>query len=119
MNEELIACCGLDCSDCDMRAAASDPEMQQEFARWFRSNLNQHVDPEDIGCTWCRGEREGHWSADCWILECCVDKHGREHCSECPDFPCSKLRDWAAQNERYAAALERLRGMKAAAMASF
>ena len=111
MSDELVACCGLDCGACDMRQAAGNPAMQREFAQWFRDNLGRDVAPSDIGCTWCRGEREGHWSADCWILQCCVDRHGRAHCSECPEFPCEKLEEWAGQNARYAAALERLRAM--------
>jgi len=112
VSEALIACCGLDCSECDMRKAAKDPEMQRDFARWFKEKLGKDVDPADIGCTWCRGDREGHWSPDCWILECCVGTHGRENCSTCPEFPCDRLRDWAAQNERYTAALERLRRLR-------
>ena len=32
-----------------------------------------------------------HWSPDCWILECCVDKKKLEFCYECEDFPCDKL----------------------------
>ncbi len=111
--KDLIACCGLDCGSCDMREAASDPKKQQEFARWFKEKLGQDVRPEQIGCTWCRGDRKGHWSADCWILKCCLDEHGFDHCSDCPDFACSRLEEWAEQNNRYAAALERLRGMRA------
>lgn len=117
MNEDMIACCGIDCGSCDMRLATGDPAKQREIAQWFKDNLNKDIRPEDVGCTWCRGEREGHWSPDCWILQCCMDRHGRQHCSECPDFICLKLRDWAAQNDRYGAALERLRRMKAEALA--
>ncbi len=33
--ERLIAACGLDCTDCDMRQAATNPETQRKFAIWF------------------------------------------------------------------------------------
>lgn len=96
-----------------MRAAVGNPKLQQEFARWFRDNAGQDVRPESIGCTWCRGDRTTgrHWSHDCWILTCCVDRHGHDNCSQCSGFPCPRLKDWAGQNERYAAALDRLREM--------
>jgi len=113
VNERLIACCGLDCTDCDMRAASTDPELQRRIAKWFEDKLGKDIPPEAIRCTWCRGERDGHWSGDCWILECCMDDRGLKHCSECPDFACDRLEEWAAQNERYAAALARLRRMHA------
>ena len=103
--ENLIACCGLDCGQCDMRQAAKNPEMQKQFARWFNEHLKLDVEPEQVRCAGCHGPREEHWSPDCWILTCCVDEHGREYCSDCPEFPCRQLRDWAAQSPRYTAAL--------------
>ncbi|NIV38597.1 MAG: DUF3795 domain-containing protein [Anaerolineae bacterium] len=65
-------------------------------------------------CTGCLGDRDTHWSADCWILTCCVDQRGLSNCSECETFACQRLVDWAEQNERYGAALARLRGLRAA-----
>ncbi len=109
---KLIACCGLDCGVCDMRQAAGSPGTQREFAQWFKDKLNKDVKPEDIGCTWCRGDRDGHWSPDCWILECCAVRHGLEHCSQCGEFACDRLREWARGNDRYAAAFELLRAMR-------
>jgi hypothetical protein len=97
-----------------MREAAGNPEMQRQFAKWFQDNLKLDVAPEDVRCSGCRGPRATHWSPDCWILKCCADEHGRRHCSECPEFACRQLRDWAAQSPRYAAALEWLRSRRAA-----
>ena len=53
-----------------------------------------------------------HWSADCWILRCCVDERGLDSCYLCPDFPCQPLNEWATQNDSYAQALSRLVSMK-------
>jgi len=66
-------------------------------------------------CLGCQGDRATHWSADCWILKCCVDDKGLEYCHECGDFACEPLVEWAAQNDRYTEALNRLRGMKGTA----
>lgn len=99
-------CCGLDCSTCNLRDAAANPEKQRQFACWFREHLKIEVEPESVRCCGCRGQRAEHWSPDCWILNCCVDYHGRKFCSDCPEFPCRQLRDWAAQGPRFAAAFE-------------
>jgi hypothetical protein len=99
-----------------MRRAATDEELASRIAAWFRKELAQEVKPEEIRCDWCRGDREMHWSADCWILQCCVDGKGLAYCHECNDFPCGRLEEWAAKNERYGEALQRLKKMKRDAM---
>ena len=65
-------------------------------------------------CTGCHGDREVHWSADCWILACCVDERGLANCSECMEFACDRLEEWAGQNDGYRTALARLREMRRA-----
>jgi hypothetical protein len=112
--ERLIAACGLDCTDCDMRQATTNPELQRTIARWFKEKRNRDVKPEEIHCTWCKGDRSGHWSADCWILKCCVDGKGLHYCSECPQFPCPPLGEWSRQNDRYGRAYARLLAMRSA-----
>ncbi len=110
-NENMIACCGLDCSVCDVRLAPGNPEQAKHISDWINENFETKCKPEDIACTWCRGEREGHWSADCWILRCCVDDKGLEYCSDCDEFPCDKLVEWSKQSEKYGKAFERLEGI--------
>jgi len=58
-----------------------------------------------------KGDRARHWSADCWILQCCIDKKGLEFCNQCHDFPCSGLEEWAKGDKRYEKALRRLKAM--------
>ena len=106
-----IAACGLACGQCDILRAASDPELAQQIAGWFRQERGVEVDPGNVRCDGCRGNRERHWSPDCWILKCCVDQRGLESCHDCGDFPCSALEDWAATSVRYKDALERLKKM--------
>ena len=87
----LIAVCGLDCGECDLRKAPTDDEASERIVAWFR---------------------EMGWSHDCWILQCCVDEKGFEYCCECEAFPCDRLADWAKGNARYTAGLDRLCGMR-------
>jgi hypothetical protein len=109
--KEMIAVCGLECHTCDIREAAHDPRIAQEIADWFKKELNQDVKPEDIHCMGCKEDRSRHWSADCWILQCCVDQKGFEYCHQCGEFPCGKLTEWSKTSKRYGEALDRLRRM--------
>jgi hypothetical protein len=116
---QLIAVCGLDCTGCPLRKAATDESAAQDLVGWFKHEgwLKEHEGAAEIMargpyCQWCRGDRSVHWSANCWILECCVDDKGLEFCYECEAFPCQRLTDWAKQNEQYTQALDRLHGMR-------
>lgn len=108
---EIIAVCGLNCSDCDIYKAADSPELAEGIVKWFKKNRNVKLNAMDIRCGGCRGKRDEHWSSDCWILKCCVDEKGLEYCSECDDFPCDKLLEWSKESEGYARALNRLKSM--------
>lgn len=116
MDEGWMAACGLDCEACEIRLAPGDAAAARVVVDWFK---RQGWLAEDEGmaqvmerkmyCTGCLSEREVHWSADCWILECCLDQRGHRSCAQCEAFPCPRLVAWAGQNHGYAAALARLR----------
>ena len=114
MNQEnqMMAVCGIICSKCDMYEATYNPEIAKNIADWFKKERNEDVKPEDIHCTGCKGDRSTHWSADCWILQCCVDQKGLEYCNECDVFPCGKLVEWSKGCEGYGKALSRLKEMR-------
>ncbi len=111
-HNQLIAACGLNCSECDIFRAPNNPEIAQEIVDWFKKEKDTEVKIEDIRCLGCKGDRKKHWSPDCWILECCVDKKGLEFCNQCADFPCKKLDQWAKGSKGYEEALSRLKEMK-------
>jgi hypothetical protein len=110
--ERLIAACGLDCTDCDIRLATTNVQLAMDIAQWFKHERKEDVPIERIRCDGCSGDREHHWAADCWILKCCIDGKGLNFCYECTDFPCAALEQWAGGSERYGKALERLKGMR-------
>ena len=107
----MIGACGLVCAECDTFRAAVDPELAREVADWLRRERGVQVALSDVRCEGCRGDRERHWSPDCWILRCCADERGLRSCSACQDFPCQALQEWAAASPRYNDALERLMNM--------
>ena len=127
--ERMIAVCGLDCTDCDIRKVPTDDEAAKRVVGWFRAMGWLKEDegvPEIIErsmyCQGCRGDRSVHWSAECKLLTCCVDQKGATACYECDDFVCEHLEEWVqspppGQEKKYADALDRLRAMRAQASA--
>ena len=117
--KEMIAVCGLDCGSCEIRRAPNEPDVAQRLVAWFKKEgwLKEdegisEVIERRMYCRGCRGDRSVHWSADCWILKCCVDDKGHEFCYECNMFPCERLSEWAKQSNDYSQALQRLKKMK-------
>jgi hypothetical protein len=120
----MIAACGLDCTTCDIRLVPSNEEAAARIVSWFKEMgwLEEgegvpEIIERSMYCQGCRGDRAVHWSADCWILQCCVDEKGLQHCFQCDAFPCGRLEEWSKGNKGYAAALNRLREMADAANA--
>lgn len=117
---KMIAACGLDCGSCSIRRLPFDAEAAVEAIGWYRQ---QGWLKEDEGvaeaierkmfCCGCHSDREAHWSADCWILHCCVDANSLEHCCDCATFPCDRLVEWSRSDESYGKAFDRLRRMQA------
>jgi len=119
MNDEMMAACGLECSTCELRLAPTDPQAAEVVLKWFKSKGwlaadegMQNVIERKMYCMGCHGDRKTHWSADCWILACCVDQRGLDNCSQCADFPCSRLVEWSRQDSSYQKAFTRLQQMR-------
>ena len=115
MKLNWLAACGLDCETCEIRLAPHDGDAADVILKWFRSMgwLKEDEGMDEVierrmYCTGCHGNRETHWSADCWILTCCVDDRGLNNCSECEVFPCDRLIKWSEENDSYRAAFSTL-----------
>lgn len=111
MDQKQIAVCGLICAECDILLAKDDLEIAKRISKWFYENRDVEIPTEKIRCDGCRGSRENHWSPDCEILRCCVDKKNLIACYQCEDFPCETLNDWSEKNEKYEDAYSRLTDM--------
>jgi len=111
-HEQLIAACGLNCNECDIFQAPNNLEIAQRIVDWFKKERNTQIKIENICCSGCKGVRTKHWSPNCWILKCCVDKKELEFCYQCADFSCEKLDQWAKESNRYGEALNQLKEMK-------
>ncbi len=47
---------------------------------------------DKIGCKGCKANEGAMFWGECDKAKCCMEK-GLEHCGECPDMPCQKLRE--------------------------
>lgn len=115
----MTAARGLDCTVGANRRAPTDAHAARVVVDWLKSQ--GWLTPDEgmaevlerrIHCCGCLGDRTTHWSADCWMLACCVDQQGLTDCSQCAAFPCQRLEAWATQNAGYGAAPERLKRIR-------
>jgi len=106
---QIIAPCGLDCSVCPIHLAPTNPEIAEELTTWFRKHYDSKAESWWFHCKGCPGDRDDHWSPNCEILHCCVDKKNLHYCCECEEFVCGKLKDFMNKGEKYAQAIERLK----------
>jgi len=111
MIDKHIAFCGLDCKKCEIFLARDNEKIANELAKKFEGSW-ENVEPSDFHCGACRSNIDECWTPDCWIRECCMNTKKVHICSECPDFPCSKLKDWASKSQRYENALNNLFKLK-------
>ncbi len=92
--DEMIACCGLNCSSCPgFRATQNDDEelRQQTAAQWSKI-FDRKIEPSQVRCHGCLtqgGVHFGHCHT-CPVRICCLDRD-LPNCAFCPDYPCSNL----------------------------
>lgn len=86
--KDLIACCGLDCGNCDARKATinDDDELRAETAKKWAEANNAPIRPEHINCMGCRTEGVKYLFCDemCPIRKCVLGK-GYDTCGDCAD----------------------------------
>jgi hypothetical protein len=116
----LISVCGLTCHTCPIFRTPFDKEAGSQTLMWFKNQgwYDEKQTVEDIirngdYCKGCRSDREDiHWSANCFILECCIDRKKLNYCFECDQFPCQELEKWTKEGEHHKKAISNLRLMK-------
>ena len=92
----VISVCGLNCAKCDIYLAYhGDEKLMHEIIEWFKKERNENLGPQQIKCEGCRGPRDAHWSSDCRMMQCAVER-GHDYCFQCPDFPCSKANEFSS-----------------------
>ncbi len=91
--EQIIAKCGLICSDCGAYKAtlANDNELRAQVSEEWSKMFNVDIAPENINCLSCQnGEVLFSHCNVCEIRLCAVER-GIENCGVCDDYICEKL----------------------------
>lgn len=94
-----ISPCGLVCSRCDAYRATQEnsPEkLELVAADWRKRYHCDDIKAELIPCDGCMtegGRKCYHCEHSCPIRPCAVEK-GVKICSECPEYPCGKLKEF-------------------------
>lgn len=94
--EKLVAVCGLYCGACPMYLAtqSNDKEKQEALLKQFSSGPRK-LKMKDLLCDGCLGDgRVASFCRTCAIRACPSDKEGVTLCSDCQDFPCSRITDF-------------------------
>jgi len=115
-----IAPCGLICNDCPLFLVPYDEKAAKEVLNWFKKECwykeNQKIEDIIINedyCEGCRSSRKSlHWSPECEILKCCINKRDLNFCYECSEFPCKTYNEWIARGKKYRDAFENLKHLK-------
>ena len=90
----LIACCGIDCENCDARIATvnNDNALREATAEKWRVMYNApDITAESLNCVGCRidGVKVAH-CADCEIRNC-VNTKGYPTCADCEELETCRI----------------------------
>lgn len=110
--QEVIAPCGLNCSQCDIHRAPDDPALMARIIVRLKKERGVTLSPYQIRCGTCLGDLVDHWSPKCDIRMCCVDVKHLRSCSHCLIFPCKTLTRWSTDSIPHAEAFERLKRLR-------
>ena len=114
MSDEMIAYCGLRCTDCAAQIATQqgDMAMLAGIARWTKQETGRDVTAESVMCDGCKSNgRLIDYCAQCKVRACAAAR-GVPTCAHCDDYGCQTLRDlfdYARGAEQMRASLEKLR----------
>jgi len=99
--KELIACCGIDCENCDARIAtvSNDNELREKTAQKWRLMYNvPEITIESINCMGCRTDgAKVEYCSDCEIRQC-VQTKGFNTCGECNELKTCQIVGFVLQH---------------------
>ena len=109
---EMIGCCGLNCSKCGAYIATQtdDDAKREEVAREWTESHGGHFTADQINCDGCQTHgRAPDWVASmCPIRICCKGKE-MQTCAACDNYLCDELQSFVEGVTEMKSNLKRLR----------
>lgn len=87
--KDLIACCGLDCENCDARKATitNDDELRVKTAKEWAEANDAPIKPKHINCMGCRTEGVKYlYCSELCPVRKCVRENGYKTCADCSEI---------------------------------
>ena len=108
---EMIAYCGLSCSECRAFKAtqAKDSERKKKIAKQWTEGLKVQFKPEDINCNGCKSDTISGWCRKICKTRPCAEAKKVKTCAHCADYPCEKLKEFLSNEPVATTNLERIR----------
>jgi hypothetical protein len=103
-NTELVAVCGLYCGACSIYRATQDnnKEKLEEFAHGLSGKTGKTFTLDDVRCDGCLvNGRLDLWCRNCQIRVCEKLQSGKVRCSDCDEFPCTRLTNFRDDGMRH------------------
>jgi len=112
---ELIAYCGLDCSQCPAYIATQKDDkkgLAKTAAAWSKQ-FGIKIKPEEVVCDGCAtpSKQKSSYCAMCEIRLCCIGK-GKDNCALCEEYICKKLEKFFKEAPEAKKGLEKIRKKK-------
>jgi hypothetical protein len=108
----MIACCGLDCSECEgfLATQADNDSQRAEVAKQWSARYDADIKPEHINCDGCRsdGSKFFYCSDICELRKCCTEKDVA-NCAACDMYACDQLKNFFEVAPEARTALDALR----------
>ncbi|MCX6343989.1 MAG: DUF3795 domain-containing protein [Armatimonadetes bacterium] len=94
---ELIAACGIVCSECSAYKAtqSNDPAAIEKVAQEWGQIFNAEVKPESVWCDGCLSDSDRKCGncAGCSVRRCVVGR-GLANCAECDNYGCETITEF-------------------------
>jgi hypothetical protein len=114
MNGEVVAVCGLLCSECDtfLATQAADGARIESLAREASAKYGVAIAADSMWCAGCVGHdtRKSWHTGGCEIRVCAIDRD-LETCADCTHYTCEKL-DAFLDKTAHLGTRERLEAMR-------
>ena len=108
---DMIAFCGLDCSECDAYKATQtdNSKLKAQIAERWSKELGMSFTDDDITCDGCKSERLSGWCQKVCAIRPCAEERGANTCAHCDEYICDKLDDFLGSESTARETLDAIR----------